>query len=147
MTYSIRIWIVVGIALAAGVGTLLLEPVPQDPTYHLFADGRSCLGIPNFGNVVSNMSFTIVGLAGLMVLYAGKTSEPQVPIGDTLPFAVFFIGVALVGAQLSELDWRAGGGAWSTGLAVVATLLVVWWVGKAAGLALRREVEVGGGAK
>ena len=57
------------------------------------------------------------------------------------------IGVALVGAQLSELDWRAGGGAWSSALAVVATLIVVWWVGKAAGRALRREVEGGGGAK
>ena len=58
-----------------------------------------------------------------------------------------WMGVALVGAQLSELDWRAGGGAWSTALAVVATLLVVWWVGKAAGRALRREVEGGGGAE
>lgn len=50
------------------------------------------------------------------------------------------IGVALVGAQLSSLDWQAGGGsAWSTWLAVVATVVVVWWVGKVAGRALRRE--------
>lgn len=52
------------------------------------------------------------------------------------------VGVALVGGQLSELDWRAGGSsAWSTGLAVLATVAVIWWVGKVAGRALRRETE------
>ncbi|MGC6488043.1 MAG: VTT domain-containing protein, partial [Planctomycetota bacterium] len=56
------------------------------------------------------------------------------------------IGVALVGAQLSTLDWQAGrGSAWSTGLAVVATVLVIWWVGKISGRALRRETDAGGG--
>ena len=54
------------------------------------------------------------------------------------------IGVALVGAQLSELDWQAGKGSpWSTGLAVAATVAVVWWIGKVSGRALRRETRGG----
>ena len=56
------------------------------------------------------------------------------------------IGVALVGAQLSELDWQAGGSVWSTVLAVAATLAVLWWVGRAARRALRQEVGDGGEA-
>jgi uncharacterized membrane protein YdjX (TVP38/TMEM64 family) len=54
------------------------------------------------------------------------------------------IGVALVGAQLSELDWQAGKGSpWSTVLAVAATVAVVWWIGKVSGRALRRETRGG----
>ena len=36
------------------VGTLVLvmflEPIPQDPAYHNFADQRSVLGVPNFSH-------------------------------------------------------------------------------------------------
>lgn len=51
------------------------------------------------------------------------------------------IGVALVGAQLSDLDWKAGGSVWSTVLAIVATVAVVVWIGRVARSALRRETE------
>jgi uncharacterized membrane protein YdjX (TVP38/TMEM64 family) len=54
------------------------------------------------------------------------------------------IGAALVGAELSELDWRAGGGAWSTWLAIAATVLAVVVVGRLARAALRRETGLGG---
>lgn len=89
----------------------------------------------------------LMPFAATNVLMAALGVRPAMFLCATaLGIAPRAIGVALVGAQLSELDWRAGGGAWSTALAVVATLLVVWWVGKAAGRALRREVEGGGGA-
>ena len=35
----------------------LAGPVPQDPAYHCFADGRPLLGIPNFWNVLTNLPF------------------------------------------------------------------------------------------
>lgn len=54
------------------------------------------------------------------------------------------VGVALVGAELSELDWQASGSLWSSILAIAATVGVLWWVGKVAGHALRREVGSGG---
>jgi uncharacterized membrane protein YdjX (TVP38/TMEM64 family) len=50
------------------------------------------------------------------------------------------LGVAWVGAGLSELDWRAEGGTWLGVLAIVATLLAVWVVGRAARAALARAV-------
>lgn len=106
MTYKTRIWIIVAIALAIGVSTLFIPPLPQDPAYHLFADRRSCLGIPNFGNVASNAAFTLVGLIGLMVLYSGKTADQRGFFPDTLPFAVFFTGVALVGAGSAYYHWQ-----------------------------------------
>src|SRR4029077_315822 len=40
--------------MAASLAILaLLPPIPQDPSYHQFADQRTLLGIPNFWNVIS----------------------------------------------------------------------------------------------
>jgi hypothetical protein len=48
------------------VGLLFLPPITQDQNYHGFADQRTILGIPHFWNVVSNLPFIAVGLAGLL---------------------------------------------------------------------------------
>ena len=48
------------------VGLLPLPPLLQDQAYHQFADQRELFGIPNFWNVVSNLPFIAVGLAGLL---------------------------------------------------------------------------------
>jgi len=56
------------VALAVAIIALLLPPIPQPLAYHNFADQRSWLGIPNFGDVVSNLPFALVGLAGLAFL-------------------------------------------------------------------------------
>jgi len=53
---------------------LLLAPIPQPLDYHNFADHRAWVGIPNFGDVFSNLPFAIVGVWGLIVLFTpGKT--------------------------------------------------------------------------
>ena len=65
------------------------EPIPQDRGYHLFADGRSCLGIPNFGNIVSNALFLLVGVAGVRHCWRRRD-------GAWRSWLVFFAGVALV---------------------------------------------------
>jgi hypothetical protein len=44
---------------------LLLPPIPQDQSYHEFADRRTLFGTPNFWNVVSNFPLIVIGLAGL----------------------------------------------------------------------------------
>ena len=107
MSFAQRVWIIVGITGAAIVGMLFVPPIPQDPAYHLFADLRSCLGVPNFGNVASNILFTLVGLAGLMVLYGpGRVSS----LADTLPYAVFFAGVVLIGAGSAYYHWSPDNG-------------------------------------
>ncbi len=48
---------------------LFISPIPQPLSYHNFADHRAWLGIPNFGDVVSNLPFAIVGLWALIALW------------------------------------------------------------------------------
>src|SRR5437870_5136818 len=57
-----------GLLLLGVVVLALVGPIPQDPAYHRFADARPFLGISNFGNVVSNIPFLIVGAAGLWLV-------------------------------------------------------------------------------
>jgi len=66
------------------------KPIPQDPGYHLFADSRTCLGLPNFGNVASNLLFLLVGAAGM------RWCHRNAGMGARLSWTVFFLGVALV---------------------------------------------------
>ncbi len=40
-------------------------PIPQDVTYHNYADQRTLFGIPNFWDVVSNIPFLFIGIWGL----------------------------------------------------------------------------------
>jgi hypothetical protein len=48
---------------------MLLQPIPQPLSYHNFADHRAWLGVPNFGDVVSNLPFAIIGVWGLIALF------------------------------------------------------------------------------
>ena len=58
-----------GLLMLAAIGAVLamlaLPPIPQDPVYHGFADTRGLFGIPNLGNVASNLPFALVGLWGV----------------------------------------------------------------------------------
>ncbi len=65
-------------------------PIPQDRGYHVFADARSCLGLPNFGNVASNLLFLLVGATGM--LWCSRNAG----MGARRSWMVFFLGVALV---------------------------------------------------
>jgi len=49
-----RVWLLISAALAV-LYIALAPPYSQPQDYHLFADRRSILGIPNFWNVVSNL--------------------------------------------------------------------------------------------
>jgi hypothetical protein len=70
---------------------LLTGPVPQDPGYHHFADTRALAGVPNFWNVLSNLPFLIVGLAGL-----ARCPIPAARASGLAPeYGAFFCGVAL----------------------------------------------------
>lgn len=53
------------LAVVAVIGAYLAPRIGQDPAYHLFADRRTLLGIPNFWNVVSNAPFLFVGAYGV----------------------------------------------------------------------------------
>jgi hypothetical protein len=57
----------------------ILEPLPQDPAYHSFADARAFLGVPNFADVASSLAFVLVGLAGVMLLSRAATNRFVTP--------------------------------------------------------------------
>lgn len=68
---------------------VLLNPFGQDPAYHLFADGRALLGIPNFWNVASNLPLLVVGAWGL--IFVARQGPVATPLRGA--WAVFFIGI------------------------------------------------------
>ena len=75
-----------------------LPPIPQDPSYHAFADGRTMLGVPNFLNVVSNLPFLVVGALGLRLLLRHGAVGPGGPVlerAERGPLLVLFAGVLL----------------------------------------------------
>ena len=80
-----KILIVVGAAIGAGVVVALLPPVRQDPAFHRFADTREWMGVRNFGNVMSNVFYVLVGIWGFGELF-GRTA----PLGIRLIFGVLF---------------------------------------------------------
>lgn len=80
-----------GLALAVA----LLPPIPQDPSYHRFADGRPLSGIPNFLNVVSNLPLFVVGLLGLLRLGLHQR-EDFADRRECRAYVVFFLGTVLI---------------------------------------------------
>jgi len=71
------------------IADLLSSPIAQDPNYHLFADHRTLLAIPNFWNVMSNLPFLIVGTLG----FRASLQITEDPLRNA--WLVFFAGVFL----------------------------------------------------
>src|SRR5579863_10285547 len=61
--------LLIAVAAVIAIVFLLVPPIPQPLAYHNFADHRPWLGIPNFGDVASNLPFAIFGVWGLIVLF------------------------------------------------------------------------------
>lgn len=98
MSHRNRIGLLVLLTLLAVAGVyLFVAPIPQDLLYHDFADRRLMLGIPRVGDVLSNAPFTLAGLLGLGALYRGWFGVAAQDATARMPYAVFFIGVLLVG--------------------------------------------------
>jgi hypothetical protein len=83
-----------GLTAASLAALPLLPPILQDQSYHHFADARVIFGIPNFWNVVSNLPFLAVGVAGLR------------RFRDDPATVVFFLGVLLTGIGSSYYHWN-----------------------------------------
>src|SRR5215813_8666396 len=83
-----------GLTAVSLAGLLLLPPIPQDQSYHQFADQRTIFGIPNFWNVVSNFPFLAIGAMGLQ------------RFREDLASVVFFLGVFLTGIGSSYYHWN-----------------------------------------
>jgi len=80
------------VGFGAVIAVAMVDPVPQDPLYHVFADQRSMLGVPNFLNVMSNMPFLLFGIAGWRII---SVHEETVTPTTKLAWIVFFFGITL----------------------------------------------------
>ena len=144
------IGVIAAVALAAA---LFLDPIPQDPAYHAFADRSRMMGIPNFWNVMTNLPFLVIGILGLLRLPHLSTAtlrahyivfcagvalvgfgsayyhyEPSTPalVWDRLPMTIAFM--ALFAAVLSDRVSQALGRALLWPLVALGIASIAWWV-------------------
>ena len=68
---------------------LALQPIAQPSWYHDFADRRTIAGIPNFFDVISNIPFLLIGIAGLKFCLRSREEART-------SWILFFLAVALV---------------------------------------------------
>jgi hypothetical protein len=87
--------VLVSLTLVVIIAAMWAPRVAQPLSYHNFADRRAWLNIPNFGDVVSNAGFAIVGVWGLVILL-GKPSRVQfVDSRERWPYVIVFAGMLL----------------------------------------------------
>ena len=98
-----QVFLFLSLACATLVLVFQLPAIPQDISYHDFADRRSCAGIPNFLNVVSSLAFLPVGLAGVQHCLVRERTASRTA------WLLFFAGVTLVGAGSAYYHWSPSG--------------------------------------
>ncbi|WP_031435672.1 ceramidase domain-containing protein [Methylomarinum vadi] len=76
------------------------DPLPQDNAYHQFADKRPWLSLPNFFDIISNLPFAGIGVAGLILCLK---DNPRLII---VSWSVFFTGLTLVCIGSSYYHWQ-----------------------------------------
>jgi hypothetical protein len=77
---------------------VFLPRIPQPQSYHSFADQRSLFGIPNFGDVASNLPFAVIGVLGIAFLLRSGTDPSSGRFLDSRerwPYLVAFVGLLL----------------------------------------------------
>jgi hypothetical protein len=94
-TTTRNFWISVALLLAAIC--FWIGPVPQDPAYHRFADTRPFAGIPNAGDVLSNLAFVVMGAAGVGFLLTGAGRRSCLTRTEHNAYLLFFAGFLLTG--------------------------------------------------
>jgi hypothetical protein len=125
---SRRVLVFLTLMAASLLGLLLLPQINQNQTYHDFADQRTILGIPHFWNVVSNLPFIVIGVAGvrrahhapaILVLFFGimmtgfgssyyhLNPNDRTLFWDRLPMAISFMAILALAIE-ERLDAKAG---------------------------------------
>lgn len=54
------------------IAMAIAGPIAQPDNYHHFADARALFGIPNAGDVLSNLGFLLAGVYGLALLWRAR---------------------------------------------------------------------------
>ncbi len=153
LTQSHKVLLTFVMAAAAIGGLLLVDPIPQNPDYHRFADARRLFGVPNFWNVASNLPFLFAGGLGLLQVRRIASADlathyrvfsaaialialgsawfhlsPSTPtlVWDRLPMTVAFM--SLLSAVIADrISWVVGRALlWP--LVVVGIASIAWWL-------------------
>lgn len=95
MTPRARALILAVACLATLVYVFARPAIPQSLAYHRFADGRAILGLTNALNVLSNIPFLLVGIAGLLAVLAETRRSTLCAAGVLWPYVALFLGCAL----------------------------------------------------
>lgn len=97
------LWIFGSVLAAACVLPFFIPRIPQPGSYHQFADSRPFAGIPNAGDVLSNLLFLPVGIAGLYFVFRSPTGSAGAWSGSCHRFwyGVFFTAIVLTTAGSS----------------------------------------------
>jgi hypothetical protein len=88
-------WVLGAFTIAVITATLLLPRIPQPQSYHNFADQRAWLGIPNFGNVASNLLFALGGAWGLIFLFGKSEQDRFIDPRERWAYVFVFLGLFL----------------------------------------------------
>lgn len=101
-----RVALIAAVSIIGVVAMLsFVRPLPQNLSYHQFADQRSWLGIPHVGDVLSNVPFTVIGLWGLWLLLVTDAGQALAAPALAVPYALFLAGVAAVGPASAYYHW------------------------------------------
>ena len=89
------LWPFLLLAIVIVIAAMLAARTPQPLSYHRFADQRSWLGIPNFGDVASNIGFLVSGLWGLAFLASNPSRKQFLEPRERWPYFLMFVGLVL----------------------------------------------------
>jgi len=108
MTTHWRAALVALVLTAMAVFTASLPPLPQPEAYHAFAETRTLLGIPHFGDVLSNLAFVLVGLLGLTWFLRNRKQRRRdfVHPVEAWPYLCAFTAIVLVGVGSAYYHWE-----------------------------------------
>lgn len=103
-----RIRLVASAVVLIAAALFTRDPIPQDPAYHRFADRRSVAGIPNAADVLSNLAFVAVGLAGARFTWgAVRRGAPGFRRrAEAVPWLLLFAAGAATGAGSACYHWE-----------------------------------------
>jgi hypothetical protein len=99
------VWVFLALAVLIAVVALLIPRMDLPPSYHHFADQRSWLGIPNFGDVSSNLLFLVAGLAGLVFLSRKSSLNAFVDSRERWPYVFLFLGLVMTAFGSAYYHW------------------------------------------
>ena len=107
MNHETAVKVISATGLLAALILFFIPAIPQDSNYHHFADSRGWMGVPNFGNVLSNLPFVGVGFLGLLAVWKDRNDKNRfiLPAEGQL-FALAFIGIGLVAPGSAYYHWN-----------------------------------------